>query len=129
LFGWVYEEREVSLTTSTLFDVWWSTCCQNVDIISEVATGALFLSWSAISFNLRNGTLVNILIFQHFFGLKRAILNWSYQSLHLSIRNETLDRIGVGKFYELLQITEVYLFFLFCGREVDDINVVLNPVW
>ena len=49
--------------------------------------------------------------------------------MYLSIRNETLDRIGVGEFYELLQIAEVYLLFLFCGREVDDINVVLNPVW
>jgi hypothetical protein len=89
LFAWVHEEREVSLTT--LFDVWWSTCCQDVDVISEVTAGALLLSRRAISFNLCNGTLVNILIFQHFFGLDRAILDWSYQRLRFSIRNETLD--------------------------------------
>jgi CMP-2-keto-3-deoxyoctulosonic acid synthetase len=129
LFRWVHEEREVSLTASTLFDVWRSACGQNVDVVSEVAARALFFSRSAISFNLCNWTLVNILIFQHLFGLRRAILNWSYQSLYLSIRNEALDRIRVGKFYELLQIAEVYLFLLFCGREVNDINAVLNPVW
>lgn len=128
MFRWVHEEREVSLTASALFDVWWSTCCQNVDVISEVVAGALFLSRSAISFNLCNGTLVDILIFQHLFGLWRAILNWSYQSLRLSIRNEALDRIGVCKFYELLQVAEIYLLLLLCGREVDDINVILNAV-